>query len=156
MVTKNMSKRAMTAAVGAVLAVGMGGLPASATGNPTAGYHGTFTGPVVFLEDGATCPGAPAGAVATGRWSLKDRDGRTAILTVNIFVDGAHHVSFGTSLPVTSVDGATFAAGPLATLAGDLRVWVAGDEFTYQITPYTALDGSFSCDSATYTGVVSH
>ena len=155
-ITKRMRTRATTAVVGALLAVGAGGLPASATGHPTATYHGSFTGPVVFLKGGAPCPGAPVGAVATGGWSLKDRDGKTAILSVNIFVNGAHHVAFGAALPVTVVDGATFAAGPLTTLAGDLRVWVAGDTFTYQITPYTALDGSYTCDSGTYTGSVSH
>ncbi len=95
-----------------VAATAAGLPPAAAWSATTTTYHGTFNGPVAFLTDGAPCADAPTGQLASGQWRPKDRDGRTAMLSVDIFVDGAHHMSFGAHLPATSVPGATFAASP--------------------------------------------
>ena len=112
-------------------------------------YHGTFTG-VSYTN---CLGGTPAPAAASGVWTISARGTSQATLTVNIFVNGSHHVSFGAPVAQTTVPGATVAV-QVPTLAGPLVVSLTGQTLSYSITPYD-LNG-LQCDSVLYTGLFDH
>ena len=71
-------------------------------------------------------------------------------MSINIFVDGKHHVSFGGPFQQTNVLGATVAVGPVPTQAGGLTISLTGSALTYTIPDYS-LSG-LKCENVTYTG----
>lgn len=114
----------------------------------TTTYHGTFAGPVVYQG----CKGPAPTVVASGTWGVALHDGSDATVSVNIFANGEHHVSFGgTFAQLPARRGETFVAGT-ETEAGPLTVSLSGTAFTYRIAPYS-LFGT-SCRSVTYSGVL--
>ncbi|MGZ4302722.1 MAG: hypothetical protein ACXVR9_12890 [Gaiellaceae bacterium] len=121
-------------------------LAAGAAGTTT--YHGVFAGPVVYKG----CDGAPPSTVASGTWTVALHGQAEATLTVNIFTNGEHHVSFGGTFPLMSTrSGQVFAVG-IPTEAGPLVVSLTGTVFTYRIAPYDAF--GLTCKSVTYSGVL--
>lgn len=82
---------------------------ASAAGPTTTTYHGVFGGAVTYekcvLTDSSTKHTPPL-AEASGVWSVALHGADTATLTVNITVNGVHHVSFGATADQTRVRGA--------------------------------------------------
>jgi len=95
----------------------------------------------------------PQTADASGTWSFAEH-GSTGTLSVNITLDGRHHVAFGGTLPLVTLGQAPGAdwAVQLKTAAGTLTIWLTGDVLTYQIPDYTSLDSMFSCALVTYVG----
>jgi hypothetical protein len=123
-------------------------LAATAPAATTATYHGVFSGPVVYKG----CSTVPPPAIATGRWSVALHGTTDATLTLAIFVNGDHHVSFGGTFPqLTPKKGQTFAVA-IPTAAGPLVVSLTGQTFTYQIAPYDAV--GITCQSVTYSGIL--
>lgn len=114
----------------------------------TTTYHGTFAGPVVYRG----CAGPAPDVVASGTWSVAQHDRSDATVSVNIFANGEHHVSFGgTFAQLPPRKGETFVVG-IETGAGPLTVSLSGTAFTYRIAPYNLFD--MSCKSITYSGVL--
>jgi hypothetical protein len=117
-------------------------------------YHGVFT-PVVDFRGCTTQAPAPEDFVAGGTWNVIIH-GDKATVAVNIFVNGRHHVSFGTvASPAIASPGETFAV-QIETGAGPLRVGLAEREFFYDITPYDFSPwGGLKCDGGvTYHGTM--
>jgi hypothetical protein len=107
-------------------------------------YHGVFTSRV-----GDTCiPQLPVGDVS-GTWNIIKRGETNATVSINIFVDGKHHVSFGGPIKQTLVEGSTVAVGR-STQAGPLTISLTDKVLTYTISPYSLF--GMSCESVTYTG----
>lgn len=133
-----------------VCGVAAAALVASASGRTTTTYHGMFTSSVSY----SGCTGVqPPAKVASGTWNVALHGGTDATLTVNIFTNGSHHVSFGAPVPQIAADsGETFAL-QLETLAGTLVVRLAGTSFTYTVSPYDAF--GVSCERVTYYGTTS-
>lgn len=132
----------------AVLAstIGMAGAASAAT---TTTYHGLFTGPVVYQG----CATTPPTAIAHGTWNVALHGASDATVTVNIFVNGKHHVSFGGTVPqLAPENGQTFAVA-IPTQAGPLAISLLGNAFMYRIAPYDLF--GISCESVTYTGALS-
>ena len=72
-------------------------------------------------------------------------------MSINIFVGGKHHVSFGGPIPQTTIGG-TIVLGPVHTQAGDLTISLTGNALSYTIPDYS-LPG-LSCKRVTYTGLL--
>jgi hypothetical protein len=110
----------------------------------TTTYHGVFTSRV-----GDTCtPTLPDGDVS-GTWNIIKRGDSDATVSINISVDGKHHVSFGGPIPQTTVDGSTVAVKVL-TQAGWLTITLTDEELKYTIPGYKYL--GLTCESVTYKG----
>ena len=139
-------RRSMSGVAACILALAIA-TPATATA-AAATYHGVFVGPV---EYGCVAPAA----TASGTWNVTTR-GDTATMTVNIQLDGKHHVAFGGTFPTATATGETFAI-ETTTLAGPLRVSLDGDALTYRIEPYDlSAYGGISCPGGvTYSGLLS-
>ena len=122
-------------------------LAATASAATTTTYHGIFSGSVVY-----DCTTTPPPAVASGTWNVALHGTAVASVTVNIKVDGKHHVSFGYGKfeQTTLADRETFAV-TIPTEAGSLRVSLTGDRFVYQIAPYNLF--GLNCQSVTYNGI---
>jgi hypothetical protein len=139
------SRLLLSLALGAVALVAAS---ASATAGVTTSYHGIFSGPVAYQG----CTSQPPVTIAGGRWSVVLHDRTDAVLTVNIFTNGEHHVAFGAPVPaIEPGPGDTFAVA-LETLAGPLVVRLTGTTLTYRISPYDAF--GIACDSVTYFGTL--
>lgn len=111
----------------------------------TTTYNGVFSGPVV--HKGCTT-GTPSTAIASGDWSVALHGTTDAMVAINIFVNGKHHVSFGGTVPkVAPEKGQTFAVA-IDTDAGPLTMSLAGERFVYRIAPYDLF--GISCRSVTY------
>ena len=107
-------------------------------------YHGVFTSRV-----GDTCtPQLPESAVS-GTWNIIKRGDTNATVSINIFVDGKHHVSFGGPVQQTPVEGATVAVA-VPTQAGQLTISLTGENLTYTIPGYDLF--GLTCESVTYKG----
>ena len=80
-------------------------LVTSASSSPAAPaqtYHGTLTGGTFF------CDGTPAaGPIVTGNWNVNIDPKTPALVTLNVFYDGSHHLAFGYNalMLVSYVDG---------------------------------------------------
>ena len=105
---------------------------ATVAGGVTQTYHGVFSGKVEYSAD---CTGVPATDVmAEGVWNVaihKD----DATVTITIFRDGKHHVSYGIAAEVLQ-RGPNFKVS-YTTGAGVVVMSRAGDDVTYAIAPYT-------------------
>lgn len=121
------------------------GLVSAAT--PTA-YHGVFGGEVEYVD----CTPTPPTTLATGTWNVKIRGTQDAVVSVNIFTDGRHHVSFGGPMPLGARTTDGFVVGPVQTLAGPLTMELSGGEFTYRIDDYNLFGISCPGGSVTYPG----
>ena len=107
-------------------------------------FHGVFTS-----RAGDTCtPTLPTGDVS-GTWNIIKRGDSDATVSINIFVNGKHHVSFGGPIQQTYVEDATVAVAR-TTQAGELTISLTGDALTYTIAPYNLF--GLTCDRVTYTG----
>jgi hypothetical protein len=142
-------RQAVATLLGGVMAVALAA-PAMAGGD-VATYHGVFSGAVDFKE--CTTP-PPESAVASGIWNVIVR-GDQATVSFNIFVDGAHHVSFGGPVSTIAASPGEAFAILIPTGAGPLRVSLTGTAFTYDIQPYDLSPwGGLTCADVTYHGVV--
>ena len=122
---------------------------ATASAGTTTTYHGVFSGPVVYKG----CTTTPPTAIASGTWSVALHGTTDATVTIDIFVNGEHHVSFGGTFPqVAPAKGQTFAVA-IPTQAGPLTVSLKGEMFTYLIAPYDLF--GIACRSVTYSGTTS-
>jgi hypothetical protein len=120
--------------------------PASAASSTT--YHGVFGGEVEYVG----CTPTPQTTLATGRWNVTIRGTQDAVVSVNIFTDGRHHVSFGGPVPLGTRTTQVFVVGPIQTLAGPLTMELSGSTFTYRIDDYNLFDVSCPGGSVTYVG----
>ena len=99
-------------------------LVTSASSSPAAPaqtYHGTFTGGTFY------CDGNPVPVfTVTGNWNVNIDPKTPALVTLNVFYDGSHHLAFGYNalMLVSYVDGVyVFSAfGDSATATLDTRV----------------------------------
>lgn len=115
----------------------------------TTTYHGVFSGPVVYKG----CTTTPPTTIASGTWGVALHGQTDATVSVSIFTDGAHHLSFGgTFAQITPEKNQTFAV-EIPTQAGNLVVSLKGQAFSYRIAPYDAF--GVSRKSVTYNGVLS-
>lgn len=119
----------------------------SALAAPAEVYHGSFTS---VSHIGCASP-VTTEPVITGEWHISSSSENSAVLTVNIFVNGKHHISFGGKVARADVAGTDIAV-QLGTLAGPLTVSVSGTAMSYTISGYNY--GGMQCDSVTYHGVV--
>lgn len=139
--------RTLRLAVSAALIAGTALLwsaaPVAATSDATV-VHGVFTG-VTYGTGADTTP-------ASGNWSVITRDGKVTA-TFNIFVDGAHHLSYGVP-PKAMEPGSTGSSFSFMTGASSnpLVVTITGDRMTYRLAPYALGDQSY--DVVTYYGTV--
>jgi hypothetical protein len=110
-------------------------------------FHGVFTG-----REFANCgDNAPLPGVVSGTWNIIKRGGTDATVSINIFVDGKHHVSFGGPVKQTTVEGGATVAVGLDTEAGPLTITLAGESLAYTIAPYNLF--GLTCKRVTYTGL---
>jgi hypothetical protein len=102
----------------------------------TTTYHGVFTS-----REFTNCNDAPSVGVVSGTWNIIKRGDTDATVSINIFVNGKHHVSFGGPFPQTHADGSTaiVAVAVGTTLAGPLTISLTGDALTYAIPGYNYL-----------------
>ena len=110
-------------------------------------FHGVFTG-----RDFVNCNQETSEGVVSGTWNIIKRGDTDATVSINIFVNGKHHVSFGGPVQQADVAGSTVAVA-VPTLAGPLTISLTGEVLTYTIPDYS-LSG-LSCPSpggVTYTG----
>ncbi len=134
--------RRLTLVIALIAVLGTVGLAAAGTTT----YHGTFSGPVVYK--GCSSPTA----IASGTWNVALHGSTDATVSFDIFVDGAHHVSFGGTVPqIAPEKGQTFAI-QLETEAGPLTVTLNDRALTYRIAPYNLF--GISCKSVTYSGTL--
>jgi hypothetical protein len=96
----------------------------------TTTYHGVFTS-----REFTNCIDAPQVGVVSGTWNIIKRGDTDATVSINIFVDGKHHVSFGGPIPQTDIPGSTVAVA-VPTQAGPLTIDLTGEDLTYTISPY--------------------
>lgn len=134
--------------VAVLLAAAVVALAATASAATTTTYHGIFSGPVVY-----DCTTTPEPAIASGTWNVALHGTTVASVTVNILVDGKHHVAFGYGKfeQTTPAVGEMFAV-TIPTEAGALRVSLTGDTFVYRIAPYHLF--GLDCQSVTYNGTL--
>ena len=119
--------------------------PAWAADRATTTYHGTFTA----VNHGVCVPAVTEEPTVTGTWNAAVHGSSSVTLTFDIFVDGAHHVSFGGPFAQKSMTGATFAADiPIGDMT--LTVSLVGDQLTYRLVPYDVF--GYVCDQVTYSG----
>ena len=65
-------------------------LASSSLAAPAQTYNGTLTGGTFF------CDGTPAaGPIVTGNWNVSIDPKTPALVTLNVFYDGSHHLAFG-------------------------------------------------------------
>lgn len=127
--------------------------PTAAAPSATA-YHGIFT-PVVEFRCPEVAP-APDAFVASGTWNVIVRDDQ-ATVTINILVNGRHHVSFHTLAPsVTPLPGEQFLVGKIQTGAGDLWLSLVDHAFSYDFPSYDFSQwGGINCPGGvTYHGLL--
>ena len=125
------------------LAVGPGA--ASAAGNGTSTYRGTFGGSIVYVGCKTT-----GHQTTSGTWAVT-LNGNSAKATFDISVNGVPHVAYTfPGMKVATVEGTVFAIYG-RTGAGLLTVTLfpSGD-MTYKIAPYS-YEG-LNCTSVTYPG----
>ena len=123
---------------------------ATASGGSPGTYHGTFSGSVAYNG----CEGAaPPAALASGTWNVNLRDEKSGVLTVSIFTNGRHHVSFGSLVEPVAADGEETFALRMDTLAGELTVRLDETAFTYTIDGYDYF--GIECESVVYSGSLS-
>jgi len=139
-------RRVLLAAAVAALMAALAAATAASAGPVTTTYHGTFSGPVVYTG----CTGTPPTTIASGTWTVALHGTTDATVTVNIFANGKHHVSFGGTFPQTAPTGGQTFAVAIPTLAGPLVVSLTGHTFRYVIAPYDAF--GVTADSVTYSG----
>jgi len=107
---------------------------------------GVFSGKVGYAEG---CTGVPTvDVLADGVWNVAIHGDR-ATVTINIFTNVKHHVSYGAKAEVLDHDS-NFAVG-YDTEAGYLTLSRNGDGIAYTIVPYHY--GGVACDSG---GVIYH
>jgi hypothetical protein len=126
-------------------AVAVGSTASAAT---TTTYHGIFSGPVVYKG----CTTTPPTAIASGTWSVALHGTTDATIAVDIFVNGAHHVSFGGTVPQIAPEKKQAFAVAIPTQAGDLTISLVGETLVYRIAPYDLF--GISCRSVTYNGTL--
>ncbi len=113
--------------------------PASA-GGPVTVYHGTFDGPTVHHsctvpEDWQT--GGEDEPLVTGNWSVVFRDGKAPVVTVNMFLEGRHHIAYGGAwTDSTYEDSANWSVSAPVAGGGTVTMTLDGGELTYTVTPY--------------------
>lgn len=130
----------------AAFAVGMVVPAQAATAAST--YHGTFN-QVQYVS----CVTEPSTPSVTGVWNVTILKGETATFTVNLLLDGKHHVSYGIPskyLPLTDRSGAVFSF-QFDTPAGALEVYLANGNLTYHFPNGYNYSG-LSCADVFYTG----
>ena len=132
----------------AVLAAAAVVLAATASAATTTTYHGIFSGPVVYKS----CTTTPPTAIASGTWSVALHGTADATISVNIFVNGAHHVSFGGTFPQIAPEKKQAFAVAIPTQAGPLTISLVGENFVYRIAPYELF--GLDCRSVTYNGTL--
>ena len=113
-------------------------------------FHGVFTSRVF-----TSCKDAPLPGNVSGTWNIIKRGDIDATVSINIFVDGKHHVSFGGPVLQTHVPGSTVSVD-VPTQAGPLTISLTDDgALTYEISPYNS--AGLSCPlpgGVTYTGLL--
>ena len=113
-------------------------------------YHGVFTSRAF-----ANCQPTPDAGDVSGTWNIIKRGDTNATVSINIFVDGKHHVSFGGPVLQTHVPGSTVSVD-VPTQAGPLTISLTDDgALTYEISPYNS--AGLSCPlpgGVTYTGLL--
>ena len=69
---------------------------------PAQTYHGTFTGGTFYCDGNLV-----AGPIVTGNWNVNIDPKTPALVTLNVFYDGSHHMAFGYNalMLVSYVDG---------------------------------------------------
>ena len=123
-------------------------LAATASAATTTTYHGVFSGPVVYKG----CTNTPPPAIASGTWSVALHGATDATIAVNIFVNGAHHVSFGGTVPQVAPEKKQAFAVTIPTQAGPLMISLVGEKLVYRIAPYDLV--GITCQSVTYNGTL--
>ena len=121
---------------------------ATASAATTTTYRGTFSGPVVYKG----CTTTPPTSIASGTWSVALHGTTDATVTVHIFVNGQHHVSYGGTYPQVTPEKRQLFAVAIPTLAGPLTVSLTGERFEYRIAPYDYF--GVTCRSVTYSGAL--
>ena len=79
-------------------------LASSSQAAPAQTYHGTLTGGTFF------CDGTPvSGPIVTGTWNVSIDPQTPAQVTLNVFYNGSHHLSFGyNALMLVSSSGGVY------------------------------------------------
>ena len=143
----NTMKRMVLALVVALPVSLLGGGVARASDPVTQTYHGVFT----TVDHGICTPAVTEEPTVTGVWQAAVHGTKSVTVTVDMFVDGKHHVSFGVPVAQTRVDGTTFSADiPIGSMT--LTVSLVGSTFSYKLVPYDAF--GYVCDQVTYSGVL--
>jgi hypothetical protein len=137
---KLVSGLAVSLLAGAITITGTAGQRVTTT------YHGTFSGNVLY--EGCS-PSPSSSPVANGVWNVALHGDDSATVTVNISVDGRHHVSYGAGATQTA-PGPDFSVW-LDTGAGRLVISLDDGKMTYRIDQYE-YDGIKCAGGVTYLG----
>ena len=127
-------------------------LASSSQAAPAQTYHGTLTGGDFF------CGGNPVPVfTVTGNWNVSIDPATPALVTLNVFYDGSHHLAFGYNalMLVSYVDGVYVftGLGDIATATLDTRVDPAA--FSWHVELGGGCPPEHPYDSLTYFGLAS-
>lgn len=103
-------------------------------------YHGRITAGTFACD---ATPATPYESVE-GTWNL-NVGGGTAVVTINVFYDGSHHLSFGMN------GGVVVGDEPLTVTFGTARLMIDGDAFVWS-TPAGTCGTGHPYDQLTYLG----
>jgi len=125
-------------------------LASSSQAAPAQTYHGTLTGGTFF------CGGTPVPVfTVTGNWNVSINPNTPAVVTLNVFYDGGHHLAFGYNalMLVSYVDGVYVFSGlgDIATATLDTRVDPAA--FSWHVELGGGCPPEHPYDSLTYFGL---
>ena len=128
-------------------------LVALASSSPTEAaqtYHGTFTAGTFFCNGNQV-----SGPTVTGTWNLNIDSNTPAQVTLNVFYDGSHHLSFGYNklMQVSFVNGVYVFSGFGDTATATLDTTTNPARFSWRVELGVSCPSQNPYNSLTFSGV---
>ena len=113
-------------------------------------YHGTVTGGTFFCNGDQV-----SGPTVTGTWNLNIDSNTPAQVTLNVFYDGSHHLSFGYNklMQVSSVNGVYVFSGFGDTATATLDTTTNPATFSWHVELGVSCPSQNPYNSLTFSGV---
>ena len=113
-------------------------------------YHGTITSGTFFCNGNQV-----SGPTVTGTWNLNIDSNTPAQVTLNVFYDGSHHLSFGYNklMQVSSVNGVYVFSGFGDTATATLDTTTNPATFSWHVELGVSCPSQNPYNSLTFSGV---
>jgi len=113
-------------------------------------YHGTVTGGTFFCNGNEV-----SGPTVTGNWNLNIDAHTPAQVTLNVFYDGSHHLSFGYNrlMQVSFVNGVYVFSGFGDTATGTLDTTTNPATFSWHVELGVSCPSQNPYNSLTFSGI---